>query len=88
VDVTVNRWRVRCALVYWPDATLAQYWCTDEVRFEYTRAGVAPPPVSAFGTHVRVFIPGLGNEVIGYSLIGLLYGYPLRETLRLLKSRK
>jgi hypothetical protein len=85
-DVSVNRWGVKCAHVYWPDTTLAQYWSADVVRDAYKKAGVAPPPQVYFDTPVRNYIPGLANEEIDYELIGLLYGYPVRKTLRLLNS--
>jgi hypothetical protein len=79
--VLVNRWGVDCLLVCKPEATLEDYWSYDCVRQKYTAAQISVPERSFFIEPVSRFLVGLSNEVLSYPKIGLLYGYPVEETI-------
>jgi hypothetical protein len=81
----------RLAAVFQPNATLAQYYDPDEAIALYSRAGVAldrelfDTPLAQFGKGVVLEdFP----EPIKFPLLGLCLGYPVRETIDMLRSMR
>lgn len=74
-----NRWGMDVLLLYVPETRLVNYWDLDHVKGQYK--GAFTPPSEP----IEVFLEDLANERMPYKLIGLLFGYPVEETLQLLE---
>jgi hypothetical protein len=82
--ILVNRWGVKCLLLCKPEATLNDYWSYDGVYQKYAAARVTPPGRHCFLEPISSTLADLNNECLSYPEIGLLYGYPVDETIALL----
>jgi hypothetical protein len=78
-----NRWEIKCLCVCKKGATLAEYWDYESIACKYERASVSPPCKRVFDGTVSSFLHDLANEDLGLPEIGLLYGYPVEETIKL-----
>lgn len=69
---------VRLMLVYVPGTSLAQYWDVEAVQAQYAQAQAlfVPPKEPIYD-----MLEALAEEDMDEPLIGLLYGYPVEETL-------
>jgi len=84
----VNRWGMHVATVCQPDATLADYYNVDGIIARYAKVGVTIPPQN-FTCKLESFSPNVLNErfddeVLLYPMLGLLYGFPIKTTMKLL----
>lgn len=79
----------RLAAVFQPNATLAQYYDPDETTALYSAIGVALDR-ELFHTPISQFAKGVVledfPEPIKYPLLGMCLGYPVRETVDMLRS--
>ena len=79
----VNQWGVKCLLVCKIGATLSDYWDCDTICGKYSKASTTPFTKSLFETSIHTMLCDLANETSSLPVIGLLYGYPVEETLKL-----
>lgn len=81
----------REAVVCQPSATLAHYYDPDAVVARYGEAGITLPK-DIFSTPLRCYGRGLVNEQfpedIRLPLIGLCFGYPINETIDMVRAVK
>jgi hypothetical protein len=86
-----NEWGVDVIMVCKSEtATLADYWDLARVMDAYRNAksnGVDDIR-QAFNQTIVSLLPELRDETLRISIIGLLYGYPVSETIELLKRAK
>lgn len=93
-----NRWSFDVVMVFRPKSYLGDYWSFNDVLITYTSYGLydRKPDFSGGRTFVGLlessflrpiesFVEKLANEFLDKSLSGLLYGYPIRETLEEMK---
>jgi hypothetical protein len=76
--------RVKCLLLCKPEATLNDYWSYGGVYQKYAAARVTPPGRHCFLEPISSTLADLNNECLSYPETGLLYGYPVDETIALL----
>ena len=81
----------REAVIYQPQATLTDYYDPAAVIARYAEIGIALPQ-DLFETPLMRFARGLANEQfpepVRMPLIGLCFGYPLSETIDLIRAMR
>lgn len=82
----VNQWDVECLSVCKKGATLADYWDYDSISSKYQSAGMKPPCRCVFESAVSSLLHDLVDKYLSLPEIGLLYGYPVEETIKLLEG--
>ena len=84
--VLTNRWRIRGAILYRRDVTLADFFDADDVVTRYAAIGIRVDP-NALRCPLEEHVVKLANEKfvrspgLSYPMIGLCYGYTVEDTL-------